>query len=564
MSLGTEAERLRQGGRILADQLVLHGTEVVFCVPGESHLALLHALRDTTIQLITCRHEAGAANMAEACGKLSGRPGVCIVSRGPGATNASIGIHTAMQDSTPMVMLVGQAVSTVLGREAFQEVEYVGMFSSLAKWVTQIDEVDRIPELVARAFVTACSGRPGPVVLAIPQNILDAYAAVDDAPVVRMGQSNVSTADVEHVERLLLRAERPFAIIGGAGWTAGTARRLQTFLEANSIPAGAAFRRQDVIDNESPVYAGPIGIGIDPRLAQRVRNADLVLAIGPRLGEATTLGYRLLSAPRPRQRLIHVHAGAEELGRVYQADLPILAAPESFAAAVEPLRVNPRWRDWSAAARNDYEAWREVAPMPGDLNLAQCIEYMRERVPHALVANGAGNHSAWIHRYWSFRSFPAQLAPTSGAMGYGLPAAIGAKALDPSRTVICFSGDGDFLMLGQELATAVQYSLPVIVIVVDNGMYGAIRLHQERTFPGHVIATDLRNPDFAAYADSFGAHAEMVAGTRDFPAAFERALASQVPALLWLPIDRDAATPGTTLSGVREMAELAVSEAQSR
>lgn len=552
---GAEPDGLRQGGEILARQLVIHGTDRVFCVPGESYLPLLDALRDTEIQVITCRHEAGAANMAEASGKLTRRPGVCIVSRAPGATNGSIGIHTAMQDSTPMVMIVGQAVSAVLGREAFQEVEYRVMFAPLAKWVAQIDRADRIPELVARAFATACAGRPGPVVLAVPEDILDAHAVVDDASPFQTVTPGVDPGEVKELADLLAQAKRPLAIVGGARWTPAAARGLQTFLESNLIPAGTAFRRQDALDNDSPVYAGDIGIGINPRLARRVRDADLVLAIGPRLGEATTSRYTLLEPPRPRQRLVHVLTSAEELGRVYQADLPILAAPEPFATAVEDLRVDPRWRTWCGEARTDYEAWQEVKPMPGDLNLAECVKYMRTRVPDAMVANGAGNHSAWIHRYWRFREFPTQLAPTSGAMGYGLPAAVGAKAVNPGRAVICFSGDGDFLMLGQELATAVQYSLPVIVIVVDNGMYGAIRLHQERAFPGRVVATDLQNPDFAGYARSFGAHAETVARTEDFPAAFERAIASETPAVLWLPIHRDTATPGTRLSEVREAAE---------
>jgi acetolactate synthase-1/2/3 large subunit len=548
---------VRNGGRILADQLAVHGVELAFCVPGESYIPLLDGLLDTPIRVIACRHEAGAANMAEAYGKMTGRPGICMVTRGPGATHASVGLHTASQDSTPMILLVGQIDSRELEREAFQEIDYRRMFGSVAKWVAQIDHVERVPELVARAFATATSGRPGPVVLALPEDVLAATAEVPDAAPFRAVRPSVAAADVERLRGLLEQARRPFAILGGGGWTAEASRDIARFLVGNEIPAGTAFRRQDALDNESPVYAGDVGIGVNPNLAARVREADLLLAVGPRLGDATTSGYTLLDVPRTSQTLVHVHPGAEELGRVYQPDLPILAAPDSFAAAVAELRVEPRWDDWRASARADFEAWQQVDPMPGALDLATCIAHMRERVPDAIVANGAGNHTVWIHRFWRFRAFPTQLAPTSGAMGYGLPAAIAAKALDPGRTVICFSGDGDFLMLGQELATAVQHDLPVIVLVVDNGMYGTIRMHQERAFPGRVVATDLRNPDFAAYARAFGAHGEAVERTADFPAAFERALEARVPTVLSLCVEPDAITPSTTLTAVRAAAERA-------
>ncbi len=545
---------IRHGGRLLADQLRVHGVDVAFCVPGESYIALLDGLHDVPIRLITCRNEAGAANMAEAYGKLTGRPGVCLVTRGPGATHASVGVHTAFQDSTPLVLLIGQIASDQEEREAFQEIDYRRMFGPLAKWVAQVDRADRIPELLARAFTTACAGRPGPVVLALPEDVLSREVDVPDAPPYKLVRPSPAAADVEALAALLGRCERPLAIVGGGGWTAAASRELTRFLDGNGIPAGAAFRRQDALDNDHPLYVGDVGIGLNPKLAERVRAADLLLVVGPRLGEMTTSGYTLLDVPKPHQTLVHVHPGAEELGRVYQADLPILAAPEPFAAAVAGLRVDVRWRDWAAEARADYEAWRQHAPSPGDVDLGDCIAHMRERVPDAIVTNGAGNHTVWIHRFWRFHDYPTQLAPTSGAMGYGLSAAIAAKLLEPARTVLCFSGDGDFLMLGQELATAVQYALPIVVVVVDNGMYGTIRMHQERSFPGRVVGTDLVNPDFAAYARAFGAHGETVTRTEDFPAAFERALEAGIPAVLALKVDPEAITPRTTLSAIREAA----------
>jgi acetolactate synthase-1/2/3 large subunit len=543
---------MRHGGRVLADQLAVQGVDVVVCVPGESYIALLDGLHDTAIRVITCRNEAGAANMAEAHGKLTGRPGVCLVTRGPGATHASVGVHTAYQDSTPLVLLIGQVASDQEEREAFQEIDYRRMFGPLAKWVAQVDRGDRIPELVARAFATACAGRPGPVVLALPEDVLAAGVDVDDAPQVRTARSSPSREDIAELERLLGSAERPLAILGGAGWTARASAGMASFLAANEVPAGAAFRRQDTIDNDDPHYVGDVGIGINPKLAQRVRDADLLIVVGPRLGEMTTSRYTLLDVPAPKQTLVHVHPGAEELGRVYQPALPILATPEAFAEAVSGLRVTPRWGDWRADARADYEAWQRHDPTPGDVDLGDCIAHLRNRIPDAIVTNGAGNHTVWIHRFWRFHSFPSQLAPTSGAMGYGLPAAIAAKALAPDRTILCFSGDGDFLMLGQELATAVQYDLPIVVVVVVNGMYGTIRMHQELNYPGRVVGTDLVNPDFAAYAASFGAHGENVTRTEDFPAALERALAAGKPAVVALHIDPDAITPRTTLTAIRE------------
>jgi acetolactate synthase-1/2/3 large subunit len=545
---------MRHGGKLLADQLLVHGVEIAFCVPGESYIALLDGLHDSPIRLITCRHEAGAANMAEAYGKLTGRPGICLVTRGPGATHASVGVHTAFQDSTPLILLVGQVASDQEEREAFQEIDYRRMFEPMTKWVAQIDRVERIPELVARAFSVACAGRPGPVVLALPEDMLRAESDTADARAYRVVRPSPAAADVDGVRSLLEQCERPLAIIGGAGWTPRATRDLRTFLEASAIPAGAAFRRQDALDNDSPSYVGDVGIGINPALAARVRDADLILAVGPRLGEMTTSGYTLLDVPVPRQTLVHVHPGAEELGRVYQPDLPVLAAPEEFAAAVSDLRVEPRWRDWAASARADYETWRQHEPMPGAVDLGECIAHMRALVPDAIVTNGAGNHTVWIHRFWRFHDYPSQVAPTSGAMGYGVPAAVAAKVLAPDRAVVCFAGDGEFLMSGQELATAVQYELPIVVLVVDNGMYGTIRMHQERNFPGRVVGTDLVNPDFAAYASAFGAHGETVETTAAFADAFERALTACVPAVVALRVDPEALTPRTPLSSLRAIA----------
>jgi acetolactate synthase I/II/III large subunit len=540
----------RHGGKLLADQLVVHGADTVFSVPGESFLAFLDGLYDSPIRLITCRHEGGAANMADAYGKLTGRPGVAVVTRGPGATQASVGVHTAFQDSTPLILLVGQVASDQEEREAFQEIDFRRMFGPMTKWVAQIDRADRIPEYVARAFTTACAGRPGPVVLALPEDMLASETDAADTEPFHVVQPYPGAEQIEELRGLLARAERPFALVGGASWTPRAARDLQTFLEANALAAGAAFRRQDAIDNDSPSYVGDVGIGINPKLAARVRDADLLLVAGPRLGEMTTSGYTLIGSPT----LVHVHPGAEELGRVYRPALPILSGMEQFASAVRDLRVEPRWREWAAAARTDYEAWQQHEPMPGTLDLGECIAHLRERVPDAIVTNGAGNFSAWVHRFWRWRAYPTQLAPTSGAMGYGIPAGVAAKLVAPERTVICFAGDGDFLMSGQELATARQYELPIVVLLVNNGMYGTIRMHQERHYPGRVVGTDLVNPDFAAYARAFGAYGATVTETAQFPDALEAALGAGTSAVIELRIDPEAINPRTTLSKIRAKA----------
>ena len=549
----------RTGGQLLVDQLAVHGAELAFCVPGESYLAVLDALHDAPIRLVTCRHEAAAANMAEAYGKLTGQPGICLVTRGPGATHAAIGVHTADQDSTPLILLIGQVGRDMLDREAFQEIDYRRMFNPMAKWVTQIDRAERIPELIARAFSVATAGRPGPVVLALPEDMLVDEVDVADARRYAPVLTHPGAAELERLRELLAAAERPFVLAGGGGWSAAAAADLTAFCEASELPVGTSFRRQDYVDNTSRAYAGHVGVGIDAALARRVADADLLLVVGPRLGETTTGGYTLVESPVPRQTLVHVHAGAEELGRVFQPELAIHAGSPEFAAAARALGLcvsetqAPARRAWVESAHADYLTTLEPVPAPGGLNMSEVVAALRERLPvGTIVCSGAGNFAVWAHRFYSFSRYRTQLAPTSGAMGYGVPAAIAAKILHPERTVVCFAGDGDFLMSGQELATATQESAAVLFLVVDNGMYGTIRMHQEREYPGRTVGTSLTNPDFAAYATSFGAHAERVERTDEFAPALERALAAGRPALLHLLVDPEAITPQATLTALRE------------
>ncbi len=549
----------RTGGQILADQLKIHGTDLVFCVPGESYLAVLdglHTHRDT-IRLITCRHESGAANMADAYGKLTGRPGICMVTRGPGATNASIGVHTAFQDSTPMILFIGQVGGDFVEREAFQEIDYRRMFGEMAKWVAQIDRADRIPEYVARAYQVATSGRMGPVVLALPEDMLVTMSAAADARAWQRVEIAPGEQQMMRLSAMLQAAERPMVIAGGSGWDSEACDNLRAFAETQQVPVACAFRFQDVFDNSHPFYAGDVGIGINPALAARIRSADLLIALGPRLGEMTTGGYTLISAPVPAQKLVHIHAGACELGRVYQADLMINATMPAMARVLAALpRQTRRELDQSVRAPNlDFQAWQARKEIPGSMQMWDVMQHLQDVLPRdAIVTNGAGNYSVWVHRFHRYRSFRTQLAPTSGAMGYGVPAAISAKAVHPQRTVVCFAGDGCFLMTGQELATAMQYALPVIFIVVNNGMYGTIRMHQEREYPGNVHGTTLVTPDFAAYAKAFGAHGEVVERTADFAPAFARAQAAGRPALIEIRIDPEAITPNTTLGAIREAA----------
>ncbi|MFL5248535.1 MAG: thiamine pyrophosphate-binding protein [Myxococcales bacterium] len=547
------------GGEILARSLVVQGADHVFCVPGESHLALLDGLYDERekVRLIVCRHEAGAANMADAYGKLTGRPGIALVTRGPGATHASVGIHTAFQDSTPVVLLIGQARRDFLDREAFQEIDFRQMFGELSKWVAQIDDARRIPEYVSHAFHTAMSGRPGPVVLALPEDMLEEQAVAKTVPPAQRIAASPSQEQMARLRAILAGARRPIVLVGGSGWTAQACDDLRRFAEAWQLPVTCAFRFQDTFDNGHPLYAGDVGIGINPKLAQRIRDADVALVFGARLGEITTSGYSLFEVPVPRQRLVHAHCGAEELGRVYAAELPVNTGMVELAAALARLQpeTSPVWASESAAARAEYLAWTTPVPIPGPVQLAEIVRSLRDRLPpDAIVANGAGNYTSWVHRFHQYRRFKTQLGPTSGAMGYGVPAAIAAKSLHPDRIVIAFAGDGCFLMTGQELATAVRHRLAIVVIVVNNSQYGTIRMHQERHYPGRVHGTALVNPDFAAYARAFGAHGELVQATAEFAPAFDRALAAGGPALIEIRIPEDAITPSTTLAAIRARA----------
>jgi acetolactate synthase-1/2/3 large subunit len=546
----------RRGGRILVDQLARHGIDVAFGVPGESYLDVLDALVDSPIRYVTCRQEVGAATMAEAYGKLTGRPGVCMVTRGPGATHAACAVHTAFQDSTPMVLLVGQVPRRVLGREAFQEMEYGKLFGSTAKHVEEVGSADAISEAVARAFAAALSVRPGPVVLSLPEDVLAEESDASDAAPHPIHRPSPAPEAVARLRELLGRAERPLVIVGEGGWSAETGDDVVAFAEASRLPVAASFRCQDYVDNRSESYCGHLTIGADPALAARVRDADVIVALGGRLGDITTAGYTLLDVPRPSQTLVRVHPDPVELRTVYEPALAVVSGlPEAAAALRAMAPLEPRWAEWTGAARADYAANLGHGALPGDVDLGDVMAHLRERLPEdAIVASGAGNFTVWAHRFYEFRRYPTQLAPRSGAMGYGLPAAVAAKIVFPERAVVCIAGDGDFLMTGQELATAVQHDAPVVVLVVDNGMYGTIRMHQERQFPGRVSGTDLRNPDFAAFARSFGCHAERVERTADFPAALERALGAGVPALLHIPVDPEAITPRRTLSEIREAA----------
>jgi acetolactate synthase-1/2/3 large subunit len=550
----------RTGGQLLVETLRVNGVDEIFCVPGESYLPVLDALHDAreTIRLRVCRHEGAAANMADAYGKLTGRPGICMVTRGPGATHASVGVHTAQQDSTPLVLFVGQVARRMSEREAFQELDVRRVFAPMAKWAAQIDDASRIPELVGRAFQTAASGRPGPVVLALPEDMLaETTAAAPPAAPARPVQAHPGAADLAALREMLARSRRPLVLLGGRGWTAEACEDLRRFAVANDLPVACAYRFQDLFDNRDERYVGDVGLGVNPRLAQRIRDADLLLVVGPRLGEITTSGYTLLTVPRPAQRLVHVHAGAEELGRVYAPDLPILSGMPQIASALASLApVDDRpWTAWTREASADRAAWTARVTVPGRLQMWDVMDVLTRRLPDdAIVTNGAGNYTLWLHRFHRYARFRTQVAPTSGAMGYGVPAAIAAKAVHPQRVVVSFNGDGCFLMYGQELATAAQYGLAVVFIVVNNGMYGTIRMHQERRYPGRVVGTDLRNPDFAAFARAFGAQGEVVEETAQFAPALDRALAAGGPALIELRLDPEAITPSTTIAAIRASA----------
>ena len=559
MSKGVKTgDNMRSGGQLLVDALVANGVDMAFCVPGESYLTALDALHDApSIDLLTCRQEGGAAMMADAYGKLTGRPGVCFVTRGPGATNASAGVHIAFQDSTPMILFVGQVGRSMRDREAFQEIDYRRMFGQMAKWIAEIDRAERVAEYVSHAFHVSMSGRPGPVVLALPEDMLDERApAISLAPAHRIQPAPSPAAMAEFRDRLA-RAEHPLFVLGGNFWTQAGVDDIRAFAEANHLPISCAFRYQHLFDNEHPNYAGDVGIGINPKLAKRVKEADLLVAMGPRLGEMTTSGYTLLDIPMPKQGLVHVHPGAEELGSVYRPVMAINAGMDEFAAALramEPVH-GPGWAADTKTAHADYLAWSEPTQVPGPVNVGEVIKTLRGLLPaDAIVTNGAGNFAAFLHRFFRYKDFGTQLAPTSGSMGYGVPAGIAAKRIRPGSVVVTLAGDGDFMMTGQELATAAHHGIQPIIVVVNNGMYGTIRMHQEKHFPGRIVATELTNPDFQLLARAYGAHAELVEKTKDFEAAFARASASGKPALIELKVDPEAITPTATLKGLREAA----------
>jgi len=548
----------RSGGQILIDCLVTHGVDTVFCVPGESYLAALDALYDVRdrIRLIVARQDGGAAYMAEGYGKASGRPGICFVTRGPGATNASIGVHTARQDSTPMILFVGQVGSDFVEREAFQEVDYRRMYGSMVKWAASIDRADRIPEFVSHAFHAATSGRPGPVVLALPEDMLAARAVAAPGGRYQVVQASPAPADLGRIVQMLQSAQRPVALLGGSVWSPEACADFQDFAERADLPVACAFRHQDLFDNRHPNYVGDVGIGINPRLAARIRESDLLLVVGARLDEMTTQGYQLIAPPVSRQPMIHVHAGAEELGRVYQAQLLVNAGVQPFAAALRDLAVDgSRWREWLRGARADYDAWQVPQAIPGALQMPEVVLWLREHLPPGtLLCNGAGNFAGFLGRYYRYSGWRTQVAPVNGSMGYGTPAAIGAQCAYPDRLVVSFNGDGDFLMNGQEIATALQYGLPIIYVVINNGMYGTIRMHQEREYPGRVYGTALSNPDFAALARAYGALGFTVEKTGQFAAAFQEARAARRTALIECRIDPQAITTSTTLDAIRRKA----------
>jgi len=559
----------RTGGKLLADQLVLHGCELAFCVPGESYLPLLDGLFDhrERLRVVTCRHEASAANAAEATGKLTGRPGVCMVTRGPGATHASVGVHTARQDSTPLILLVGQVSRAHRGREAFQEVDLEAMFGPLAKAVIEIDDADRIPELTAGAFTLATSGRQGPVVVSLPEDVLSEPSDAPDAAPYRAREPVADPRAVAALKALLEGAERPFVLVGGGPWDADACAHLTAWAQACGLPVAASFRRQDIVDNERGCYAGDVGLGVNPALARRIRQADLMIAIGPRLTEIETQGYTLPQPPVAHQTLVHVHPDPDELGRVYQPRLGILAAARSFASAIDAsARVSgERWAEWTHAARADYEEWSTPALRDsGDgVDLGHVVSLLRAALADdAIICNGAGNYTVWVHRFFRYRRWGTQLAPQSGAMGYGVPAALAAQLLRPASPVVALAGDGCFQMCGQELATMVQERLPIIVIIANNRMLATIRMHQERRFPARVIATDLVNPDFAALARACGVHGERVERTEEFAEAFARARAAGGPAVLELMTDPEALTPAASLSETRARAQATAGDAR--
>ena len=542
--------------RRLVETLVMNGVTRVFCVPGESYLAVLDALADVrdTIQVIACRHEAGAANMAEAYGKLTGKPGICMVTRGPGATHASIGVHTAHQDSTPMILFVGQIASSDRGRGAFQEVDYREVFGGLAKWATEIEQADRTVEIVERAFATALQGRMGPVVVALPEDILHHDGGPAPVRAVTPARAALDPAFVAALTERLSKAERPLLVLGGSGWTEDAAAAIGDWSERLGLPVSLSFRRKDILSNARTNYAGDLGLGCNPALMQRAKDADLLIAVGARLGENPTQGYTLFTRDHTAQTLVHIYPGAEELGRVWTPLMSATADNSLAAHALATIEPGRTWHDEARAAHDHYQAFSTPVPVTGAVNMSECMAHLGEALPPtAIVTNGAGNFAAWLHRFYRHRACRTQLAPTSGAMGYGFPAAIAAKSIHPDREVICVAGDGDFMMTSQELATAVQHEINVVTIVVDNGTYGTIRMHQEMHYPGakRTIATDLKNPDFVRYAEAFGAFGIRCETTADFPAALDAARTAGRPAIVHLITSAEDIAPNRTITALR-------------
>ncbi len=547
---------MRNGGQLLVDSLVALGATKGFGVPGESYLAVLDALHDRQgqLDLVLCRNEGGAAFMAAAWGKLMGSPGLCFVTRGPGVTNASIGIHTAMQDSAPMIVFVGQVSTDMRGREAFQEIDYRAVFGTMAKWAVEVDQVDRLPEILSRAWITATTGRPGPVVVALPEDMLT--SVTNAAPLTgpaRIAEPAPEPAALAEALALLAGAKRPAILLGGCNWTEAGKTALQDFAEASDIPVVAALRYQDMFDNHSPCYAGDLGLGLAAGVRKTLAEADVVLALNTRFGEISTEGYTLFQVPQPRQKIIHVHASVSEIGKIYIPVLGIPAGPNAFVAAL--TRVRGDWADWRRRARADYEATFTLPAQPSPVDMGEVMAHLRGVLPEdAILTNGAGNFTVWPNKFWKFGPKARLLAPQSGAMGYGVPAAIAAKVAYPGRVVVCFAGDGDFQMTCAELGTALQAGAQPIILILNNGTYGTIRAHQERTYPARVSGTDLVNPDFGMLARAYGFHAERVERTGDFPDAFARALASRTGAVLDLVISAEALTPRQTLSQMRAAA----------
>ncbi|WP_068304284.1 thiamine pyrophosphate-binding protein [Kordiimonas lacus] len=545
------------GGQALIDALIANGADTAFGVPGESYLAALDAFHgaEEKLKFITTRHEAGAANMAEAYGKMTGKPGICFVTRGPGASHATIGLHTAFQDSTPMIMFIGQVAADQVEREAFQEIDYRRFLSEVTKWTAEINDASRMAEYVGRAFRVATSGRPGPVALALPEDMLRELCDAQECVPYKPALAHPGSADMAELKKLLEGAERPFVMLGGSGWDNQSVADMQAFAEKNNLGISVSFRCQDRFNNNHPNYIGDMGIGANPKLVKRMQDADVILVLGPRLGEMTTGGYERLSVPVPSQTLIHMHQGAEELGRVYQPDLAINATPQTIAPLLKDMELagSDKWTGQTAEARADFEAWTTPNENPGNVQVAKLYEHMREVLPEdSIFCNGAGNYAAWLHRFYRYRAFPTQLAPTSGAMGYGVPAAIAAKIVHPEKTVIACAGDGCFMMSAMELATAARYSANVIFLVFNNSMFGTIRMHQERDYPYRVSGTELTNPDFVAMAESFDLHASRVDTTDAFAPALDAARKSGKPALIEITIDPEAIGPTATLSGLRQ------------